>query len=708
MKRIVHKKLLSSALAVICLGGGSTAVLGDEDEFLLEEIIVTATKRSESVQDVAGSISVISAETLQNQGISDFEEVFQSVANVSYESPSQQSPAISVRGVNNIGNGVGFEPAVTVYIDEVPRLRPSAYGSAIYDLERIEVLRGPQGTLFGKNTVGGLFSVTTQKPTEETQINAELSLGSRDLIQARASVAGELVEGSLSGRLAMVYKEQDGWLENRNGEDLFGQEYSAVRGHLLQQVNEDIRLLYTAEYSDFEGTGDQTQDVDGDSMDRSVSVGPRNSSVRDSSLVSIRADIDFEALTLTSLSAYQAFESTAFYDQDFSPAEGIVTMFTEDVSAFTQEVRLTSNYEGRVNFIAGFFYLHEEVENPVDFWFGDDFGDPSGTSVTEIETDSLALFGTMNVDVTDTLELALGLRYTEEEKDFDLDATFVEVFPPGQISSTEDLSEERWSGDITLNYRPNNDWLIYAKYAHGFKAGGFANISALTGGAPIATAFGQSTLDLSDFLFDSELMDNYEIGFKSDIGDRVRFNGSVFMMDYTDKQEQIQGDAVIGGVTLPVTTIANAGEAEIKGVELELVALATEWLRLEAALGYLDTEFTEFDDPLGGTSLEGNQLARAPEWSGSLAAQFNFAVSDGLDGMMRIDANYKGDNYIGQTNTLEQESHTIANIRAGVEATDGRWAVYLWGRNVTDETVYQFPNLVNAPESYGMDLRVNF
>jgi iron complex outermembrane receptor protein len=685
------------------------------------EIIVTATKREVSLNKSAGSITAVSGEQLEARSVSSLDEAFQVAPNVSYEVTTQQGPAINIRGVTNNGNGVGFEAGVSAYTDEVYLARPSGFTSILADIERIEVLRGPQGTLFGKNTVGGLLHIITKKPVNHFEASGDATYGSRNLVQVRGTVNVPIAVDKAAIRVTGIFKDQDGWERNRTpgSKALYGENFKGARGHLLLTPSDRFEMLVSADYGETKGTGDQHLDTDGNPRDRVTTVGPFGRFDRKNYGFSSRITGDMGGADLISLTAYRVTDTLAIFDQDFSAAPGVLTKFPERDKTITQELRLQNSGSGPLDIAVGVYYLHGDTDNAIQVLFGNDSGAPAGIVDTRIVNDSISGFVSTEFDISDRVTLTGGVRYTHEKKKFDFATrTFSAPLPVGSLRAEGGLSQGDFSGDVGVNFQVNDQLFAYLKFAHGFKAGGFDNVSAFQSGAltTIATG-GFIPFDIAQFIFRPETVDNYEGGFKYASSDgRFSLFGSAFYMDYKDKQEQISRLATLGGITLPLNTTANAAAVEIYGVELQATGALFEWWKIDASLGYLHAEYQSFVNPVGTTNLTGNTLTRSPRWTGSLASTFTTDIGNEMKGTARAEASYRSRSFLASDNNAfaVQNGHVVINARIGVEANDRQWGIFAFGKNITDKNVFLAADaglnggIPIAPASYGVELRFQF
>lgn len=711
---------LSIAVSVVALvmsaspAFAADAAQGDAD------IVVTATKREVVLSRSAGSITAVSDRALAERNVSALNEAVETAPNVTYELTTLQGPAINIRGVSNQGNGVGFEVGVSAYIDEIYLARASAFTSILADVERVEVLRGPQGTLFGKNTVGGLIHIITKKPTQDFELSGDATYGSRDLLQLRGTVNAPLSD-TVALRVTGIYKDQDGWERNRTpgAKALYGENFAGGRAHLLFTPNSDFEMLLSADYSEVKGTGDQHLDTDGNPHDRVTTVGPFGSFDRKTYGVSNHITGKLGGLDLISISAFRHTDTLAVFDQDFSAAPGVLTKFPELDDTITQEVRLQSDGTGRLNFVLGGFYLHSDTKNAIQVLFGNDVGPASGVVDTRIVTDSIAGFASADFKITDALTLTGGVRYTQEKKKFTFATkSFAAPLPVGTLSSAGGVSEGAWSGDAGLNYQATKSLFLYAKYARGFKSGGFDNVSAFQSGAltTIATG-GFIPFDITKFIFRPETVDNFEVGAKiASVDGRYHLYATGFYMNYKDKQEQITTLATLGGITVPLATTANAAKVDIHGVEVEGSAAPVDWFRFDASVGYLSAKYKSFVDPAGKVDRTGLTLTRSPRWTATAAGNLFFPGPFSTKGTARLEVDYRSRSFLSADNNsfAVQSAHALLNGRIGIERDDQHWGLFVWGKNITNSHVFLAADqglnggIPIPPPSYGAEARFKF
>ena len=440
-----------------------------------------------------------------------------------------------------------------------------------------------------------------------------------------------------------------------------------------------------------------------------------------------RFDYEMSAATLTSITAYRNYESNFADDSDGLPINAFNVGREENAENFSQELRLTSNGDGPLSWILGAYYYVENIENNRRIQLGPAFPyllagnaaaifyptltGEAGRTESTIEAESWALFGSATYDLTPTLHLSGGLRYTDEQKDFSYIQYYTQQYLAGPGPSVipnfavniprrnETYDEGQFTGDLSLSYDLSDDQMLFARYSRGFKAGGFQT-------DVISPPFDPA----SQFGFDPETVDNYEVGFKSFWFDRhLELNLAAFHMDWSDKQEQ-----VFTGVSF---IIDNAASAVSEGVELEFTARPMEGLTLDGNLAYLDAHYEAF---AGSPGAVGRPIPNQPEYSGSLGVQYVTPVATGVELFSRADVVYRDDSFVNVTNDLQNEGATTINARVGLQSADQRWGLYLWGRNITDEiaisqgSVFPFPfaqittRTPGFGRTYGLELRGSF
>jgi len=724
-----HKYSMATWLALALYH--PSAVLSQEiKERMLEEVFVIAQKREQNMQDIPVAVSVISEADIMNRSIAVFDDLLVQIPNVSIHQWAASSPLITVRGVASSTGAVGESASVGVAVDGVFLGRDTMFSTGLIDIERVEVLRGPQGTLFGKNTIGGLINIVTRKPAMEFEGSADLTVGEDNLVQTRAYVSGPLLPGRLAGKLSFMTKRQDGWVKNRtagakNPEDAG---FWGVRGQLLGFFGDDASWLLSGEYSE-DDTAGYARDIlsgaltayDDSPYDRTIGTNVDQLFKRENYGLSLQVDWHWGDYDLTSITATRGVDWLLQSDGDSTPASVIELLKDEEQSQFSQEFHILSQGE-KHSWLAGVYYFQQQQDARDHFIF--DSGVPeffigfdipgyqeNATALAAMDSQGIAAFLSTTWAFSPRWELTAGARITSEEKDLEFEqvnqkavgfSIIGTVFPPSPYFE-DDRSDTEWSGDIALTYLISEDISIYVKVARGFRAGGF-NIGTTSSPDPRGLGLG----------FDSETLLSYELGFKSLLlNERMRFNAAVYHSEYPDKLERL-----LVGPGATITT--SVGEATLEGVELELIAAATADLTVGATLGYQTAIFDDFINPFTGDDYRGNTIPLVPKYTASAYGQYNYDMSGGWSWVARLDVNYRDEISLHNNNEPEylSGSHTLVNGRLGLSSPAGKYSAALWAKNILNEdtTLLQvyiqtfdtsFIRL-NQPRMWGLELRVNF
>lgn len=694
-----------------------------------DAIVVTARKREESVQDIPLAVSVLSGQDIAKSSAIRISDALQTVPNLNFQANSLGGSSITIRGISSSTNNFGIEPAVAVYVDEVYLARPNVFDQSAVDLARVEVLRGPQGTLFGRNTVAGVINIATSDPADRLEGALDATYGRFDLVQVRGTVSAPLGENAglrISGNLV----RRDGWFKQiKPGlPDFNNQDTTAFRAKLRVEPMEGFDMTLTADYAKDKSVSGNNDVVAGALLafdtsgldEGATTIAGRES--REFFMTSLRMNKEFGDYTVTSITAYQAINYDRFNDQDYTVLDILSTGAPEKDRFFSQEVRLSSPSSGPFSWIIGGFYSDAEVRGSTRAVLGADtpvvlgIGAIPGYTESEqtdsrIDSRSLAAFGSFTYAITDNLVLSGGLRYTHERKKLNYRQTVTPYFvapgvPVGIIyafatdvpETRQTYSDDALSGDASLTYRFTPDTMAYLRFSRGYKAGGFDSTTSAVAD-PGALSFGAEEVDL------------YEAGFKTELADnRVRFNAAMFHMDYRDKQEQI-----FNGVSF---LTRNAASATVKGFEVELNLKPTTGLVFNFNLGYSDAKYGTFVDKLAGTDFSGNRLPGASRWAGGATGEYGFDIGGGMRMMVRGEISYRSKAFTTADNDLDFASRdtVLVNTRAGIEFGDRAYGIYAWGRNVFNEryvaggfdflgSTYVYRNM---PATWGLELRASF
>ena len=722
------KNILAGTIAFFVGVGGvqQVAAQGDagsqeETAWLLEEVVVTATKRKSSMQDLPMAINAFDSDRLESSGVVDIKDIQFLAAGV-HVGGNRNYTAVTVRGIGGDLNLPGTSSGVAVHLDGVYLGQRTQLGRAFFDLERIEVLRGPQGTLYGRNATGGSVNIISKSPTDELEGGLSASLGNYNLVDIEGYLSGPIIADEIKGRVAFKSVSRDGYTDNIGvGNEIDNEESESIRGQISYDPSESFRLNLIADYTKDESVpvpvtsrGFEAVPTIGETFGGTLATGrKRNADFEDDQDVeawglNLKAEWEFDGATLSSITGYRETDLFQQYDADSTEADVIyVSSSIKKSEQVSQEFNLTSNGGGDLQWILGAYYFEED-----DFYEEDAPIPPFGITLTfgvsDLVSTAYAAFAEFDYQLSDSFSVTAGMRYSHEEKEID---EFTGII--GAVA-TDSLKDD-WSSftpKISLLYELSENKSIYATFGRGFKAGGF-NGGVLQGES-----------------FDPEEVTNVEFGFKSVLYDgRLLANLSIFHMDYEDLQVQIPKLHPITGVAL--VAVDNAAKAVTKGVELDLKASITNSFSIDANLAYLDATFEEYetvDEVRGGliVDLSGNQLPAAPEWALNVGAEHAFFL-DGWTGTVRGEYVYQGETYFSpfEDEPLNaalrgQESYELFNARITLVDSEEKWKVSVFAKNITDEVVSEYANIQPAflgfikrdflmpPRTYGLNVGYSF
>lgn len=734
---------LAAAVALLL----AVPALQAQEAATLDAVQVTAQRKVENIRDVPVSITSVDAEKLDvlGSGGTDIRFLSARVPSLNIESSYGRAfPRFYIRGLGNTDFDLNASQPVSLVYDEVVQESPLLKGFPLFDLERVEVLRGPQGTLFGRNTPAGVVKFESVKPSQESGGYAQLGYGSDDMVNFEGALGGALSQ-RWSARLSALYQRRDdsvhNTLDGAPSQGFEGYDESAVRVQFLYE-GEDFEALLNLHRRDLNGTArlfraniiepGGNRFVEGFSRDR-VSVDGVNFSDLETWGASARLRWDFDGLVLHSISGYETAESLNRGDIDggygavFLPdsGPGVIPFASEsadglpDHEQLTQELRLESDNDGPFNWQAGLFWFREDIT--IDGFNYDSLspGNPqAGYAVQQQENTAWAVFASGEYDASERLKLRAGLRYTQDEKRFS--ARVIEAAPfgapvGGPYRVDTDANDVSW--DASAVYALNDDVNLYARVAKGFRAPSiqgrllFADPGAPNGGVTTA---------------DSEEVISWEAGIKADLWDRrARLGFNLFR--YTVDDQQII--AVGGGSN--IATLLNADRTVGQGFELDLEAYLTDQLLVTLGSSYNDTEIqdaglavapcaactvTDPFDPSGRALIDGNPLPQAPEWVHNLTARYGVPVAHG-ELYLYTDWAYRGEVnfFLYESREFRGRSTLEGGLRVGYAWQQGDREVAVFGRNITDQTrvvgAIDFNNLtgfLNEPRTWGVEFRTRF
>ncbi|MFA5630142.1 MAG: TonB-dependent receptor [Porticoccaceae bacterium] len=703
MTSLTRKINMAPLYAGVCLFTGCVAaVQAQTGSSGLEEIVVTAQRRAESAQAVPISVTALSGDKMEKAGIEGVRDLDMLTPGLNINQRSFLWVPY-IRGIGMVDQTSGQEAGVATYVDGVYLSSPFGSSLSFNNIERVEVLKGPQGTLFGRNATGGLIHIITKDPSQETEINGKVSIGNYDTYQGQLYVAGGISE-SLAADIALSHRDQGrGYGDNVTlGHEIPGNEEFGIRSKWVYDVSDNTRATMIADYQKQQGfMGNNRTTVPGSVF--IAGPGVVFSSLPDFQDIqqdidahadieiwgaSLRVEHQFESIDFQSITSYREVNIESLFDNDGLPIPLVHVAETTEVETFTQEIQFSSNNEGAFNWIVGAFYMDDTngYAPPTGISLrGLAFPDPitgnpaSVDIIHSIDTSSMSVFAEGTFELTEATRLTLGARYTKDKKELTgwtevnlEDGSMLMAIPTPSDSKT--WREPTWRAALEHSLR--DDVLIYASYNKGFRSGTYNTVTVT--GRPI----------------NPEFVDAYEVGFKSDWLDRrLRINGALFYNDYTDIQL-----AINRGTTYDTI---NAGEAEIIGLELESEAAVSDRLFLRFGLAYLDTEYKEFGDtvcterlPTGQTAgylcdPAGNALIRAPELTYNIGFLYEVPTTYGIVGAS-MDYFWTDDFSWDPDGRLYEPSYGRLNGQLYWASADDRYRVTLFGRNITDEEYSAF------------------
>jgi iron complex outermembrane receptor protein len=768
MKQTFSRTLIHTAVVSALAMTASAAVAQNQTtdnasaSNALEEVIVTATRREESLQDVPISVATLSGErfeTLFNGG----EDVLALSGRVpglyAESSNGRAAPRFYVRGLGNIDFDLGASQPVSFIMDDVVLENVVLKSFPLFDVDQVEVIRGPQGTLFGRNTTAGIVKVNTRRPTEDFDAFVRGSLATLGTADVEAAVGGGFSDNSpWAFRVSTIYRTRDNWISNgfTGEEDAMG-EYEEVAGRLqLQYQTDNFRALGIVQARDLEGTAsifranifdtgsnDLNQNYDRDRV--FYDGGDNNPQRYENQGYTLNLEWLFDnGMTLTSITSFQDAEGSSRGDidggvVDFSnstpcpdgivcdpaaPVFGVPTLtfpgtitvpsVTEDgadTDQFTQELRLASDTSGPFSWQTGLYYFDSDLVVETD-----SFASEGQNTRVQYENEAWAVFGQGAYDLTDRWTLTAGLRYTEDEKKYRVlqYSGLWEIIgiPPVDPLSVED---DQVSWDVAANWAFADRQVLFGRIAYGFRG---------------PTIQGRDVAFLEfPTIADSETVTSYEIGYKADLFEgRMRLNAALFTYEVDDIQLSI-----IGGAS-NTNQVINADKAEATGFELDMEWLLTDDILVTFGYAYNDTEIKDpnlFVAPCGSTlcqaydernengqvPVDGNPLPRTPENNFNFTLRWSFPLGDTAEIYVFTDWTYWGENQMSLYRTPEfiTDSQYEGGLRIGYVNFEGDWEIAAFGRNITDEDnvlgYVDFSNntgFVNEPAIWGLELRKNF
>ncbi|MBW2367823.1 MAG: TonB-dependent receptor [Deltaproteobacteria bacterium] len=670
------------------------------DDYMLEDTIVTATKTGETrLQEVSIAVTALSAEELKTRSTFNLMDI--GSPNLSVMSGNNEQNYY-IRGIGSENNSYLKEPNVGIYIDGVYMEKGIGAMGDFIDVERVEILRGPQGTIYGRNSTGGAINILTASPTEDFFAKVMLEAASFEKFRADATISGPIVKNKLNGRLTLMGTTWEGHYDIIGDPDDQDNENITVKGALDFKITDDINFILRGDYEDSENRTPMGENFLNDA--EMIAAGPfwwnvfpiplfNPGNTKPFSYVPAPGFYDIIAsspksyynkenygfsghftvnlpfnATLRSITAYRSFYREIFINSIFGGFDP--SHQKDDVDTFSQELQLDGK-AGRINYVVGVFYfrLREDLTIDQDAIY---FNPLAAHLNADIGTDAYAAFSSLSYSVTDQFTLRAGLRYSYEEKTVDSIDNRAQF---GIVYKHEEGDWDAFTPKVSADYRISEDAMIYGSVSTGFRAGTFALLNI----APMPQTVEPET-NLS-----------YEIGFKSDwLDKRLRINAAAFFSQYDDMQ--VTGVFVNAGV--PTVFTSNAEGADIKGVEVEITARPLPPLTLNLSVGYLDGEYTDFiaQHPVTYANIDvsGNQIPYTAKYQMNFGCQYIVDLQDSGFITLRSDVSWKDKIYYNIFNEERLIADSVALVNGFLrwETTDSAWSVEIYGKNLTDKEYY--------------------
>jgi iron complex outermembrane receptor protein len=810
-----------SVLAGVCGAIAAPCAIAQTEP---EEIVVTALRRAENLQDAPATVTAFNAERIEEAGITSMRDYVSLTSNMTLmETQNNAFAFVNIRGLSQIRN---VDPTVALVVDGVLSTTSLSFSQDLYDIQQIEVLKGPQGALYGRNASGGAINITTKQPTDELEAYVRAGAGNGGNKTVSGILSGPVAGDAVRGRLVVGYQDADGWHENvATGEEADPYENFTLAGKLLWDASDAVSVDLRLARTDTESTGSQfisnapsfvtgfpgnanypgngtaplvpglpasIQQLIGDPNNTSVRHQGNEPGLDDRETTVFTAKVDWDTSfgTLTSLTSFDeldhvtAAEQFAYYPfvevagapgAGTHPAGVVVPAFAASLAAFgtgqnltfgqnrfhdavSQELRFTSPEDRRVRWIAGGYYVQTDLDVMISI--NNDFGmghvaqrtapniggiNPTVTwsqrflaplipvvgfpaaqalnpntnpgalayNFDRNDNTAYALFGQLEYDLSDELELSFALRYDRDERQLTIMAPDqllpVFPFPSGRFGDVREEEFDSVQPKVTASWRPSEDWTFYATYAEGFRSGGF-NLSGVSAGVGTLIAAGVPGLPLGvRDSFDQEDTKGIELGFKSALADgSLRFDTALF---YTEVDNAF---TFVFVAPFTAQTTRNIKEAEILGAEASVAWFATDRLSLDLGVGLLDTEITDSDwIGAGGISIIGKKLPQNPESTLNLGLSYRGELAGGGEWFTRFDYQRLGDVFWEPENFVARDPLSLVDIRGGIVSSGG-WEIVGWVKNATDEdwiSEEANPNGIvyyGKPRQYGVEATYRF
>lgn len=656
----------ASLLALSTLIFAASAKAEEKPSGQVEEIVVTAQRRSERLQDVPITMEAFDGKAIRAAGLTQVDQLARLSPGLNVGAFAPSKPQIYLRGVGTRQIDIGSDPSVGVFLDDIYVGRASGSVSNIADIDRIEVLKGPQGTLYGRNTIGGAISVVTADPSAETAADLEIGAGNFNAYNAKGYLNGALVPGSMDGRISAFYVRRDGYVVNtRTGQGALGLDQFGVRGKLRFTPTDRFRVVATVDLLRDRSTGQQGESEGPDVFLRSPLVAlPKLTSDRlseaynldsptrrDIRQLSLRSEWEGDAVTVTAMTAYRRSRLFEDADVDSTPLSVLEQMTSERSTELSQELRMVSNpagrwsLGGRLDWLTGVYVYRDQAVRTDRFIWGSDslpvlvgrFSGQGGLAAISNDTaldrtvDGAAIYAQGVLHATETVSVTAGLRYSRDRKHGLYSGSTDHPGLPVLAAGFEAPLDQTWTSldpRLTIDWKPTPDVMVFATASHGYKSGGFQ--------------WAVTDASLAARIFNPETVNYYEFGAKTRwLEGALVLNGSLFYNDYKNLQVQRLVALPGGGAS---NVISNAAASTIKGAELEMTARpASDWL-VNLGYAYLDARYDKY--VFGpGVDFSGTRMVRSPKNTVNAAIQYDRKLGNDLSLMLRASAAYSSSIY---------------------------------------------------------------
>jgi iron complex outermembrane receptor protein len=707
----------------------------DSDQPALQEVVVTAEKRSENIKDVPIAITALSGEALEGRQVDGLSTLQQAAPSLQFTNQEGSFANISIRGVGNPLLGLDVEPGVAVIQDGVPYASQWVNLADFFDVSDVQVLRGPQGTVNGRNATGGAIIIESNLPTSDFEGNVKATYGDRDFVGLESVLSGPIIGDTLLGRVAVQTQRANGWITNTYNDQSLGDiDKVDMRATLLAHLTDSLTGVLTfqtlRDRSTFFLVEDGRTRPDVPSLSELSNLpgfNPQNDTLSQDlptdtdikkSQVSLKMDWAIgRSAHLTSISAYVDSNTVDATDLDGTSALVFATnpgVPATKVNQISQELTLTADLTDRLDVIFGGLYLRQNANNVITFGLPVE-GIPPGAFHYDqtVILNSRGIYTQWRYKITDSLRFTAGVREISDSKSSDAEQVLFGA--PGS-----DIGHASWTATtprFSLDWAVAKDLSLYASASKGFKSGGFNSLST-----PITA-------------YSPESVWNYEIGAKSSLlNDRVKVSGAAFVMDYRNLQTSQLG---VNSASQYAAQVVNAPKATIRGIEMETEALVTERFKLGFSGTVLGTSYGAFSSedqlypelgvpgPLPGVNvrnIQGNQLVNAPKVQLNTSAKYRQPLRQNLSGFLQANYAWQSRIYFDIFNNegLSQPAYALVNLSAGLETDDSRWRLTAFASNVADKLYVSNKSIqlttpvpigvaeLGAPRMFGVSLEYHF